>query len=86
MVPLTMHESIPAGDGRSEPNSNPFLPEPKGRMNLSIMNPLASINELLGDDIVKKICTALLCALCLFAIAMLAPMVASNVVSTLLTK
>lgn len=32
VLPLAMAETRPAGFGRSDPNSNPFLPQPVGRL------------------------------------------------------
>lgn len=34
ILPKTLADARPAGKGRSEPNTNPFLPPPTGRMKL----------------------------------------------------
>ena len=40
LVPLDHVEKFPQGEGRESPNSEPFCPEPEGRIQLSI-NPFA---------------------------------------------
>ena len=59
ILPPSEAEDRPAGQGRSEPNANPFLPPTTGRMSLSY-NPLAIISALLGP----KLAFQLLCCLC----------------------
>lgn len=59
IVPKKQSEAMPVGFGRSQPNINPVLPEPNGRLSFS-MNPFYVFNELLGP----KLCNQLLCCLC----------------------
>ena len=54
-VPVEMaKEDLPAGFGRSEPNMNPELPDPVGRMKFSL-NPFYLLNEILGPALCRKI-------------------------------
>ena len=59
ILPPEEAEDRPAGQGRSEPNANPFLPPTTGRMSLSY-NPLAIVSALLGP----RLAFQLLCCLC----------------------
>ena len=60
LVPIAQVEGRPAGDGRSEPNSHPFLPKPTGRLKFTL-NPFAMAFRLLGP----KLCRRLSGSLCL---------------------
>ena len=54
-VPIEIaKDELPAGFGRSEPNMNPELPDPVGRMKFSL-NPLYLLNEILGPALCRKI-------------------------------
>ena len=72
------------GAGQSEPNVNPFLPKPFGRIEFTL-NPFKMLNQLIGPALRRKIycycCLILCCALCV----MMLPMVLSNSISNLLT-
>ena len=74
----------PVGEARSEPNLNPFLPQPEGRLEFSL-NPFKMLNQLIGPALRRKIycwcCICILCALCV----MMAPMIFSNMISNMLT-
>jgi len=54
---LTSEEAskFPAGTGRSDPNMNPFLPPPEGRL-MWTLNPFSMLRQLLGDKLCAKIC------------------------------
>jgi len=58
---MTSEESAkyPAGIGRSDPNNNPFLPPPEGRLYFS-WNPFELLRQLLGN----KLCFKLYCIFC----------------------
>lgn len=71
------------GEGRSEPNIEPTLPEPEGRIKLSL-NPLTMLNQLIGPELKRKIYCTVICGLCCFLLAMMMPMIFSNVISLLL--
>jgi len=59
LVPEEEKEKLPAGWGRKEPNANPFLPKPPGRIRFS-WNPFFLIRQFLGP----KLCRRLQCLLC----------------------
>jgi hypothetical protein len=55
IVPEADASSRPAGKGRSEPNSNPYLPPPVGRMTFSL-NPFSMIMLLVPWEVLCCIC------------------------------
>ncbi len=57
--PMEKAEVQPVGNGRSDPNSQPFLPPPAGRLRFSY-NPFVMGSELLGP----KICAKITCICC----------------------
>ena len=61
-------DAKPAGFGRNDPNANPYLPPPTGRMKFSL-NPFVMGAELCGP----KICAQITC--CLLCIASIAVMI-----------
>ena len=63
-------EDRPAGQGRSEPNANPFLPPTTGRMSLSY-NPLAIVSALLGPRLAFQLLCCLCCVLLLVVMGIL---------------
>jgi len=85
LLPSELTEQLPAGFGRSSPNTNPVLPEPEGRLHWSLlMNPFALLRSLLGDRICFKLCLSVCCLLLVLASTFLGPMIVSNLVSSLL--
>lgn len=58
IVPEADAASMPAGKGRSEPNTNPYLPPPVGRMTFSF-NPFAMIFLLVPHEILCCICCSI---------------------------
>ena len=67
LVPEAEVEKLPAGAGRKEPNTNPFLPKPVGRLHFS-WNPFSIISQFLGP----ALCRRLWCLICLAALAAIA--------------
>ena len=63
IVPQWYAELHPAGRGRDEPNVNPYLPPPAGRIQFT-MNPLKMINQLIGPKFRQK-CYKIMCITCL---------------------
>lgn len=84
ILPKKEAEKNVVGEARSEPNVNPFLPQPEGRLEFSL-NPFKMLNQLIGPALRRKIycwcCICILCALCV----MMAPMIFSNMISNMLT-
>jgi hypothetical protein len=69
LLPGEMAKKRPAGFGRSEPNANPYLPPPTGRMKFSL-NPFYVLEECLGPKLCRRImclcCCAGMIAACVF--------------------
>ncbi|CAB1121419.1 unnamed protein product [Ectocarpus sp. CCAP 1310/34] len=57
--PIEKAELQPVGNGRNDPNSQPFLPPPAGRLRFSL-NPFVMGSELFGP----KICAKIACVCC----------------------
>jgi len=72
------------GEARNEPNANPFLTPPFGRLSFSF-NPFKMFEQLVPPAVRRKIylgcCMALCCLMCL---AMF-PMIFSNIIASMLT-
>jgi hypothetical protein len=54
VVPTMVAKEAPVGLGRSEPNINPQLPEPVGRMKFSL-NPFYLLNEIMGPALCRRV-------------------------------
>jgi len=65
LLPKEVADTKAAGFGRSEPNDNPKLPDPTGRLSLSL-NPFTNIASLVGPQIARKICCYCCCFFCVF--------------------
>ena len=74
----------PVGEAQSEPNLNPFLPKPFGRIEFTL-NPFKMLAQLIGPALRRKLycycCCAICCALCI----MMAPMIISNLFVGMIT-
>jgi len=80
VLPMDFVEKNPQGAGREEPNNDPHLPAPEGRLKLT-MNPFEMWKQMIGPAQRRKICfyfiTLACCALCI----MMAPMIFSNIIT-----
>ena len=78
VVPKKQAEANPVGEAQGEPNVNPFLPKPFGRVEFSL-NPFKMFNQLVGPALRRKIycycCIILCCFICITLGPMLLPMV-----------
>jgi len=63
IVPWEEAEARKVGYGRDEPNTNPYLPPPMGRMQFTV-NPIIMLKELMGPTILFRIC----CCICIMLI------------------
>ena len=63
IVPKWYADLHPVGKGREEPNMNPYLPPPVGRIKFT-MNPFKMLNQLTGPKFRKK-CYCFVCLTCL---------------------
>eukprot|EP00808_Paulinella_micropora_P000340 g32402.t1 len=84
LVPKAMASQLPAGLGRSDPNSNPFLPPPEGRLNFSIFHPFQFLRDIMGDRLAFKLVCFCLTGLMIAACVFTAPMIGSNIVTQVL--
>jgi hypothetical protein len=62
IVPEIEYENDPVGKGREEPNKDPYLPPPNGRLSFSL-NPMAIFYELCSP---RVICWLVCCVCCVF--------------------
>lgn len=80
VLPMEQAEKFPQGAGRDTPNDDPHCPKPEGRLELSI-NPFKMFMQMIGPAVRRKIYCMLLCVACAFLCTMMAPMIASNVIT-----
>ncbi|CAM9162703.1 unnamed protein product [Scytosiphon promiscuus] len=76
LLPKEAADAQPVGSGRNDPNQNPYLPPPAGRMKFSF-NPFRLSMSLLGPKAFYKV---LCCCLCMIIAAVIA--VAGNYITT----
>jgi len=81
LVPKEMSKACPVGEGRSAPNTDPFLPEPKGRFEWS-WNPCKLIEQTVGPGVRCKLCCLFLCIICCLICIFVLPLVATSLIST----
>ena len=60
IIPEPQALARPSGLGRDDPNVNPFLPPPVGRMQLSL-NPIDMMRQLMGPELWRKFCCCCCC-------------------------
>ena len=63
VMPKWYADLHPVGKGRDEPNMNPYLPPPVGRIKFTL-NPFKMLNQLTGPKFRKK-CYCIICMICL---------------------
>jgi len=84
MVPEQKFEELPCGHGRSEPNENPVLPKPVGRLRFTL-NPFAMFYQILGPKLCKKLMAFLGIIICLLLMYYMLPVIFSNVITAPIT-
>jgi len=84
LLPVTVAEQLPAGLGRADPNMNPVLGEPEGRMVWDFMNPWNILKDLLGEDLYRKMCLGIFCVLLIVALVFLAPSLFGSIIARVL--
>ena len=68
ILPKTLADAEPLGKGRDEPNMNPYLPPPVGRLEFTL-NPCKMINQCIGPKFRRKCyCFCLLCVIVIYLI------------------
>jgi len=83
IYPTAAAEKNKQGVGRDEPNNDPNLPEPEGRLKLSL-NPFTMFFQLVGPGVRRKIYCCLCILVCAALCSFMAPMIISNGISNLL--
>jgi hypothetical protein len=79
LIPKNDADACPVGDGREEPNIDPFLDDPRGRFEWSL-NPFKLINQVCGPAFKGKICCAFCCVFCCYMFIMIAPSVIGSLI------
>ena len=75
IVPADYAEKNKIGAAREEPNANPFLPPPIGRLSFSL-NPCKMFNQLVGPEMRRKV----YCYTCLIGCLVLCVLLAIYVI------
>lgn len=83
VLPISVAEKNPVGKARDSPNHSPTLPQPEGRLELSL-NPLKMLNQLLGPVIIRKIKIGICIGICIALCAMMFPMILSQLIANIL--
>ena len=83
IYPTAAAEKNVQGVGRDAPNSDPVLPEPEGRIQLSL-NPFTMFMQLVGPGVRRKIYICICCIAYAALCAFMAPMIISNGFSKIL--
>lgn len=85
IVPKDYAEDNKVGAAREEPNANPFLPPPVGRVFFSL-NPCVMYKQLVGPAMRRKICiyccTITCCVLCIALFLYMIPTIIANKISS----
>ncbi|MES1916423.1 MAG: hypothetical protein MHM6MM_008241, partial [Cercozoa sp. M6MM] len=79
IVPKSLCPAYPAGLGRGEPNMNPSLPPPEGRMRWTL-NPFSMMRQLMGN----RFCCKCILLLLLFLFILSIPMMFSNIMQKIM--
>lgn len=82
LMPKKRAENFVVGEGRDEPNVNPYLPAPIGRMKFSL-NPLTLISQLVGPELKAKFCLIICCAFLCLIIIFTIPLLLSEKLSSM---
>ena len=80
LVPVTQAQACPVGEGRSEPNLDPFLPPPVGRFSWT-WNPCKLIQQTVGPEYQCKAVLFCCLAFCLLLCVFMFPVILSNVIT-----
>ena len=84
LLPKSLADRRKTGLGRTAPNAFPVLPEPEGRVELSIFSPLATFKALVGNKLYSQICSILFCMTFAMCCWFMVPLVGSEVVANVL--
>ena len=88
LVPVDYADQNKVGDARDEPNQNPFLPPPTGRLFFSL-NPCVMFKQLVGPAMRRKIycycCCFICCALCITICIFVVPSLIGTLIASAFT-
>ncbi|MES1915775.1 MAG: hypothetical protein MHM6MM_007676, partial [Cercozoa sp. M6MM] len=85
VMPLEVAEQLPAGLGRGQPNANPFLPPPEGRVSWSLLHPFAMLRAILGDKIFARLGMFVCVLVVIGFLVMIGPSLVSSILANLIT-
>jgi len=85
IMPIAVAKSKEVGDGRENPNMEPYLPPPVGRIEFSL-NPFKMLAQLVGPEFLAKIYGILCLLICCTLFIFMLPMLLSNFSSTIMMK
>lgn len=80
ICPIAQAEACPVGEGRENPNIDPFLPPPTGRIEFS-WNPCVMAAQMCGPGFRCKLCCCLYFIICCACIIMIGPMLLANLLA-----
>ena len=78
ILPISAAKQCAVGTGRNEPNLDPYLTHPVGRIAFT-MNPCKMIDQLVSPAFKRKMCTYICIGLCIALCVSLIPLVFSSV-------
>ena len=84
ILPGAAAKATEVGKARTEPNMEPYLPPPVGRLQFSL-NPFSMLAQLMGKEFAAKIMSLVLFIACIALCVAMAPMIFSNLIATALT-
>lgn len=85
LVPKEAALACPVGEGRDEPNIDPYLEDPKNRFQWSL-NPFKLINQTCGPTFKSKVCCAVCCVICLYLAIMIGPSLIGSIIGAAARK
>ena len=80
IMPISKAKAFPVGTARSEPNMDPYLMPPVGRIQLT-MNPLKMMQQLVSPEFLRKIIAWFAITVCCVLAIMMIPMFISSLAS-----
>ena len=83
ILPKELADKQPLGTGRENVNSEPYCPEPEGRIEFSI-NPFTMLGQLIPEKFRRKIYCIICSIFCIILVIYMAPMIISNGLSKLM--
>lgn len=84
-MPADYAEANKVGAAREEPNANPFLPPPVGRLFFSL-NPCVMYRQLVGPEMRAKIARYVCCAICLVLCILMCIYVVPSVIGAVIAS